>query len=111
MLCVRWRCGVGVACFARCRVSVWRVARVRIATLLKRTAVLSAPGGGASLFGRKSWKKRYFVLKDGFLSYSEDRDTEVRCRELVTRSNPPELGNNSCCRAHDKQRQTGAGRD
>eukprot|EP00658_Telonema_sp_P-2_P080611 TRINITY_DN8054_c0_g7_i1.p1 TRINITY_DN8054_c0_g7~~TRINITY_DN8054_c0_g7_i1.p1 ORF type:complete len:391 (-),score=102.66 TRINITY_DN8054_c0_g7_i1:58-1230(-) len=34
---------------------------------------LSKQGGGNSVFGRKSWKVRYFVLSKGLLSYYTDR--------------------------------------
>jgi len=41
------------------------------ATLLE--GVLSKKGGGTSLFGRRSWRKRYFVLSEaGNLSYYRD---------------------------------------
>lgn len=34
---------------------------------------LSKQGGGTSAFGRKNWKVRYFVLKNGVLSYYENK--------------------------------------
>jgi len=34
---------------------------------------LSKQGGGSSAFGRKNWKVRYFVLKNGVLSYFTDK--------------------------------------
>lgn len=35
---------------------------------------LSKQGGGSSAFGRKNWKVRYFVLKNGVLSYFTDKN-------------------------------------
>jgi len=43
---------------------------------LKKTGYLTKEGGGTSLFGRKNWKKRFFLLKDGLLSYSETPTSE-----------------------------------
>jgi len=38
---------------------------------LKKQGFLTKQGGGHSLLGRKSFKKRFFELRDGILSYSE----------------------------------------
>jgi hypothetical protein len=38
---------------------------------LKKQGFLTKQGGGNSLLGRKNFKKRFFELRDGILSYSE----------------------------------------
>ena len=49
---------------------------------------LEKKGGGTSLFGRRSWHKRYFILREGKLSYYKvstvpnSRDKSVICTGL-----------------------------
>jgi hypothetical protein len=38
---------------------------------IKKQGFLTKQGGGNSLMGRKNWKKRFFDLRDGILSYAE----------------------------------------
>jgi uncharacterized membrane protein (UPF0127 family) len=74
----------------------------------KKAGYLVKEGGGKSLFGRKSWKKRYFVLIDGQFIYWEnefayqnqylelgmvfiDSKTRIRTIELPSHKNAFEI--------------------
>jgi len=59
----------------------WKVNEATIAAIewktTRKSGWLTKMGGGSTpLFGRKSWKQRWFVLKAGVLSYSEDEHSE-----------------------------------